>query len=91
MINSYYGINCMDDSALANESHGFVLTMAHIFRLTFLSDKPDHKPHPMTYQKMVGKKPSANGHVQYPIRIMPSLYIVVYIYIYMCVLSHFIP
>ena len=30
---------------------------------------------------MVGKKPSANGHVQYPRRIMPSLYIVVYIYI----------
>ena len=29
---------------------------------------------------MVGKKPSANGHVQYPRRIMPSLYIVVYIY-----------
>ena len=46
---------------------------------------------------MVGKKPSANGHVQYPIRITPSLYIVlitiiiIHIYIYTCVLSHFIP
>ena len=91
IINSYYGINCMDDSALANESHGFVLTMAHIFRLTFLSDKPDHKPHPMTYQKngweeTVRKRSCTVSHSHYAI----TLYSCIYIYMCVCypILSH---
>ena len=68
----------------------FVLTMAHIFRLTFLSVKPDHKFHPMTYringwEETVRKRSCTVSHSHYAI----TLYS--YIYIYVCVLSHFIP
>ena len=74
IIGSSYGIICMDDNALAHESHGFVLTMANIFRLTFLSDKPDHKLHPMTYriniwEETVRKRSSTVSHSHYAITI----------------------
>ena len=96
IINSYYGINCMDDSALANESHGFVLTMAHIFRLTFLSDKPDHKPHPMTYQKngweeTVRKRSCTVSHSHYAITLYSYIYICVCVIPFYPMMFRFIP
>ena len=74
----------------------FVLTMAHIFRLTFLSVKPDHKFHPMTYringwEETVRKRSCTVSHSHYAITIYSFfyniyvyIYIYLYIYIYVC-------